>query len=341
MSKRTNEEFQKLLSLAIEGKLEDDMNDFCEKYIYPECDANFPNIKEAADAGFERAYEQLAIAYLDGNGCKVNPEQGIHYLEKSLKAGEYGAYRLGNCYRLGIGVKQDFHKAWKYYEMASKMWDDGDGPSTSELMLKDLQWLETYNDEQLIPWLEYALKKNGSPEAYAMISDFYKQGSEKYWFCIRKAAEGDELVWAKICLAEKLLEDKSDDIKKQKAIDLLKKVIWGNNEAEDYEIKQCVTILFKIVINFEIKQKIAITAYRDLDNGLEFLLKLCDGNESKLEILLGDTEETYEVDYIPEGMFRCSCCKKMCYIDEQGDDFEGDCCMECYYSGKVSEPKYL
>jgi len=74
-----------------------------------------------AGAGNAKAQEVLGLAYLDGDGVRVNEAEGAKWLQRAATQGEpVASYRLGTLYERGHGVAVDRTKAVRWYMAAAK-----------------------------------------------------------------------------------------------------------------------------------------------------------------------------------------------------------------------------
>jgi|GEM_PF-4198739 len=338
----SDERFEYLLNKILRGEIseeDDEFEDFNESYIWLDCVGaeGVSKIKLAAERGYKLAYYHLAQAYFNGIGCNKNLEQGIEWLRKSIAAKEKGACLLGDCYRLGIGVEKNYDTAWIWYEKAVEIWDErGEHPEPKELLLQVrddeyLDFMETAGVD--VSWWEYAISKNSSQRVIAKMPDLYPWKSESFWFWIQKAADYGT-IWAKYLLAQKLLEDKNNPNNLALAIELLTAVSFSRNENRVDAAK----LLLGMNVDFEFKQKLACKLYQNGGEDWQMLLALYKDDEEELASLLMDCDDCDDDYDIPTDMFECSCCHHIFSIDDQNDpDAQGDCCDDCYYSGRILE----
>ncbi|MFU0503981.1 peptidoglycan-binding protein [Pseudaminobacter sp. NGMCC 1.201702] len=83
-------------------------------------DAGPVALREAANAGDEKALFEIGSRYADGRGVASDMAAAAKWYEKSAELGFAPAqYRIGNFYEKGIGVERDLAKAKTWYQLAA------------------------------------------------------------------------------------------------------------------------------------------------------------------------------------------------------------------------------
>lgn len=78
-------------------------------------------LTKAADQGYGKALNSLALLYLDGKGTEVNINKGIDLLEQAYYAGNiYSAQNLALIYNQNYYVPKDWNKVFEWAEKAYK-----------------------------------------------------------------------------------------------------------------------------------------------------------------------------------------------------------------------------
>ena len=89
-------------------------------------------ISDAANRGNAEAMSLLGEAYKSGDIFPKDEKQSCEWYRKAADAGDMGgAYSSGQCYRLGLGVKQNLDEAIRLITLAA---DKGDGSATAVLL---------------------------------------------------------------------------------------------------------------------------------------------------------------------------------------------------------------
>lgn len=79
----------------------------------------FEYYRMGAEAGDDRAQEELGLCYLNGRGIEENNEEGVKWLELAVSQNNYYAMEtLSVVYYVGEKVTQAFDKAFSYAETA-------------------------------------------------------------------------------------------------------------------------------------------------------------------------------------------------------------------------------
>ena len=138
---RAAEKYREAVRVAPQkGSYWDDLGDCLRRLGQKE--QMFQAYQRAAQAGWDDAWADLGWCYYGGLGVKQNYDKAFqmfkHYAEVTRKA--YGYYRMANCYYSGQGVEKDFHKAIGYYEKALKI-----SPHYGSLLM-DFAWVLTKCD---------------------------------------------------------------------------------------------------------------------------------------------------------------------------------------------------
>ncbi len=76
-------------------------------------------LRRAAEQGYARAQNNLAVKYRDGRGVEKDYVKSIKWRRKAAEQSYSRAqWGLGYMYKMGLGVKQDYAEAAKWYEKA-------------------------------------------------------------------------------------------------------------------------------------------------------------------------------------------------------------------------------
>ena len=94
---------------------------------------------EAAEEGDPDLMEELAKAYLDGDGVETDFEKAVYWFKKLADTGNSVAmFNLGLHYAKGCGVERDFDKAAEWMRKAAEAGDeDGEGIAKSYAEIKE------------------------------------------------------------------------------------------------------------------------------------------------------------------------------------------------------------
>ncbi len=88
-------------------------------------DMSNEELEEVAEAGDPDAAEQLAMAYLNGDGVDEDPEKAYYWFVKAAENGsDQAMFNVGLFTAKGYGTKRDFAKAAEWMEKASEAGDD-------------------------------------------------------------------------------------------------------------------------------------------------------------------------------------------------------------------------
>jgi TPR repeat protein len=83
---------------------------------------SFELMLRAAERGHVKAMNNLVLAYLDGDGVKVNEGKAVEWTEKLIEKNiGMGYYHMGVFLQQGIGVKQDRKAALEYFRKAADL----------------------------------------------------------------------------------------------------------------------------------------------------------------------------------------------------------------------------
>ncbi len=89
----------------------------------------------AADNGNYMANYELGRIYLDADGVDADPDKAVAYLQKAAPYYKLAAWRLGECYKNGVGVNRNY--AFAAHWMAESMDDSQNCRQRVEKMLDD------------------------------------------------------------------------------------------------------------------------------------------------------------------------------------------------------------
>lgn len=71
---------------------------------------------KAAELGYSRAYYNVAIAYLDGEGVKKDFDRAFEWFKKGADSGDvYSQLKVAECYKRGAGCPKDYAAAMEIY----------------------------------------------------------------------------------------------------------------------------------------------------------------------------------------------------------------------------------
>lgn len=88
----------------------------------------FKNFKEGAELGSSQCQYEVALCYERGEGIPVNFNLAFQYMHKAAtgtKPWRYSYHSLGQYYRNGIGVAQNYEESYRwYYKGATTLSDD-------------------------------------------------------------------------------------------------------------------------------------------------------------------------------------------------------------------------
>ncbi len=77
----------------------------------------------SGEAGFEKAYVELARMYREGHGVEQDFAKSFLWSIKAADAGDVGAQlQVADSFAFGHGVKRDPFEAYKWYEIAVHYW---------------------------------------------------------------------------------------------------------------------------------------------------------------------------------------------------------------------------
>lgn len=97
------------LAIVMESMPDSDKNEIISLY------------EKAAEKNDAYAINNLAVAYLTGDGVKKDTKEAAKLFEKAVKLGDdYAMVNLANCYSIGNGVKFSEKEAFKLYEKAAE-----------------------------------------------------------------------------------------------------------------------------------------------------------------------------------------------------------------------------
>lgn len=77
----------------------------------------------SGEAGFDKAYVELARMYREGHGVEQDFAKSFFWSMKAADAGDVGAQlQVADSFAFGHGVKRDPGEAYKWYEIAVHYW---------------------------------------------------------------------------------------------------------------------------------------------------------------------------------------------------------------------------
>jgi len=77
----------------------------------------------SGEAGFEKAYVELARMYREGHGVEQDFAKSFFWSIKAADAGDVGAQlQVADSFAFGLGVKRNPVEAYKWYEVAMHYW---------------------------------------------------------------------------------------------------------------------------------------------------------------------------------------------------------------------------
>ena len=152
------------------------------------------DLRKSAESGDEKSMFILGEQYKYGIGGleKDEEEAVIWYRKLADKGSPWGQYALGDCFREGSGVAQNYEKAVYWYKKAA---EQGDGSAQYRLArcYLDGQGVEK-NEQESFKWMAKASESN-SMSSVLELGLYYAAGIgvninlEQSLACIRRAAE--------------------------------------------------------------------------------------------------------------------------------------------------------
>lgn len=137
--------------------------------------------KKAAKLNWHEAYAKIGDAYRYGNGVEPDDEVACKWYHKGADVGEITAMlRLAECYKDGIGGKQDYSKAMDYYLMLAERINGrgfkhqaaGIGTALYEIGNMYLNGLGVQSDLKMaIRYFTLAVKKCNNPQAAEKLNE--------------------------------------------------------------------------------------------------------------------------------------------------------------------------
>lgn len=83
---------------------------------------SFALMLKAAEAGHIKAMNNVVVAYLDGDGVRINEDKAVEWAEKLIERNiGMGYYHMGVFLEQGIGVKQDRKAALAYFRKSADL----------------------------------------------------------------------------------------------------------------------------------------------------------------------------------------------------------------------------
>lgn len=132
-------------------------------------------IREEAESGNTRSMNLLADLLFNGTLVQKDQKEALQWYEKCADAGIVACqFKVGLCYRDGIGTEKDSEKAIAWLMRSA---DNGSLPATNELANTYLKGIGTDKDADAgIAWLERAADF-GDQRAMLQLSNMYRDGN--------------------------------------------------------------------------------------------------------------------------------------------------------------------
>ena len=84
-------------------------------------DPSFEEVKAIAEQGNSMRQFMLGNYYRDGQGVRQDYSKAFYWYQKSANQGDsYGQYGMGYAYSNGRGVRQDYSKALEWFKKSAK-----------------------------------------------------------------------------------------------------------------------------------------------------------------------------------------------------------------------------
>ena len=144
----------------------------------------------AAEGGGPDCMENLALAYLNGDGVDQNFEKSAYWMEKLAQTGSAtGQFNIGLHYAKGCGVKRDFEKAAQWMQKAADQGDE-DAPDVAKMykeMSENLQKAQAGDAKAQAAVAKTYMQIGGSLEQFGPGRDY----EEAFQWSKKAADQGD------------------------------------------------------------------------------------------------------------------------------------------------------
>jgi len=135
------------------------------------CSELFENILKLSEDGDIFAQNELGDMYLYGYGIKEDEEEGMKWLKKSAKAGNWGTmHKLGNKYYNGYGVPKNYLKALKLYREVYDLENSASGSAANAI--GNIHYNEK-NYSEAIKWYKKGIEKTLDWAYYNLANCYY------------------------------------------------------------------------------------------------------------------------------------------------------------------------
>lgn len=182
-----------------------------EYYREREYKKAFEAFSEAAGLGYPDALYNSAVCYMEGNGTEQDFTEGFRFFRKAANLGNKNSlHNLATCYLLGIGTAQNDTLAVKWYQQSAE-----DGTAASQTMLANclMKGIGIEQDSAKASyWYELAATQNEPTALYVIGSRMAKSDS--------------------------LLQLSKRKLRRQPAIEYIKKAAENNNLEAQYLLAQ-------------------------------------------------------------------------------------------------------
>ena len=134
---------------------------------------SFIRIKHDADKGDANARLRLGLMFMFGyDGAPQDPQEAFKYF-KLVEHRADAKYQIGNLYRLGFGVKQDFIEAVKYYNQAADL-----GNVEAQVTMGQIYFCGPVSMQDSVLAFKYfqLAAEKGHAEAQIMLGKMYATG---------------------------------------------------------------------------------------------------------------------------------------------------------------------
>jgi len=155
---------------------------------------------QAADVGHANSLFSLGEMYKNGFGVENDYKKAFDYSKRAAELGEPKAYlMLGECYHEGYGIKKDFKKALENYDKAR---DLGLIDETKVEKIREKFEMQKKGEELFNQGLDYELGQNGKEINYKKALKLYMEAGKLgnvdgfyYLACLYRFGNGVEKNW--------------------------------------------------------------------------------------------------------------------------------------------------